>query len=243
MNRCGRILALALLGPALLASAGGGPLNTLVVVNRASRDSRALGAYYAEQRGIPPSHLCTIKTDARSPSISLEAFERDIRAPILAHIANHKLEGQIHFLVLCMDIPSRVENFNGITAALFYGYKPPTPGAPKCNIAPTPSTSTTAPNPPIPPPPAGTRPTRPSPSCSPPTTSKPPRQVVDRGVASDASFPDGLFCLHGSPDTMRNIRHRTYPPSPASSSSSAKAAVRGSQSPASPVPNARSSAT
>jgi hypothetical protein len=36
------------------------------------------------------------------------------------------------------------------------------------------------------------------------------KAVVDRGVASDASFPDGLFCLHGSPDTMRNIRHRTY---------------------------------
>lgn len=210
MNRCARILALALLGPALLASAGGGPLNTLVVVNSASRDSRALGAYYAEKRGIPPSHLCAIKTDARSPSISLEAFERDIRAPILAHIAENGLDGQIHYLVLCMDIPSRVENFNGITAALFYGFKPATPDAPRCHMASnsvnqyfgseTAYTST-----------AGWNQTNaPIPFLLTADDLQTAKAVVDRGVASDASFPDGCFYLHGSPDTARNIRHRTY---------------------------------
>ena len=117
MNRFLGILALALLLPVVRTSAGGGPLNTLVVVNSTSRDSRALGAYYIAQHGIPPSHLCTIKTDPRAPSISRHFFEREIQVPIQAHIANHKLEGQIHYLVLCMDIPSRVDNFNGLTAA------------------------------------------------------------------------------------------------------------------------------
>ena len=134
MNRVFRWFALFLLLP-VAARAGGGPLNVLVVVNATSRDSRALGAYYAEKHGIPPSHVCSIKTEPRAPSISLKFFEREIRAPILAHIANHRLEGQIHFIVLCMDIPSRVENFNGITSALYYGYKPPVPDAPQCHVA------------------------------------------------------------------------------------------------------------
>ena len=59
----------------VLAFAGGGPLNTLVVVNGNSRDSRALGAYYLEKHGIPESHLCTVKVDPRAPSISQAEFD------------------------------------------------------------------------------------------------------------------------------------------------------------------------
>ena len=44
MKRFSACLTLALFLGAMTAFAGGGPLNTLVVVNRASRDSRALGA-------------------------------------------------------------------------------------------------------------------------------------------------------------------------------------------------------
>ncbi len=195
----------------MFAFGGGGPLNTLVVVNGDSRDSRALGAYYVEKHGIPLSHLCSIKADPRSPSISLGDFDRDIRMPILAHIANHKLDGQIHFLVLCMDIPSRVEGNNGITAALFYGYKPPTPGAPQCHIASnsvnqyyaqeTAYTST-----------AGWNKTNaPIPFLLTAANLDTAKQVVDRAVASVAAFPDGVFCLYGTSDSARNIRHPTYP--------------------------------
>ena len=210
MNRVFRWLALILLLP-VAAQAGGGPLNTLVVVNATSRDSRALGAYYAEKHGLPPTHVCSIKTDPRSPSISLTFFEREIRTPILAHIANHRLEGQIHFIVLCMDIPSRVENFNGITSALYYGYKPPIPDAPQCHLASNSVnqyygaemayTST-----------AGWNKTNaPIPFLLTAADLETAKQVVDRGVASFAAFPDGAFCLYGSGDSARNIRHRTYP--------------------------------
>ena len=203
------LLALGLSGP--LVRAGGGPLNTLVVVNSASRDSRALGAYYAEKRGIPPSHLCAIKTDARLPTLSLETFEREVRAPILAHIANRQLGAQIHYLVLCMDIPTRVENFNGLTAALYYGFKPKTPDAPTCHLASnsvnqyygseTAYSST-----------AGWNQTNaPIPFLLTAADLATARRIVDRSVASDSTFPDALFCLHGSADTARNIRHRMYP--------------------------------
>ena len=209
MNRVSRLLAFFLLP--LAAWAGGGPLDTLVVVNAASRDSRALGAYYCEKHGIPQTHLCSIKTDPRSPSISLTFFEREIRRPILDHIAQQKLDGQIHFLVLCMDIPSRVENYNGITSALYYGYKPPLPDAPQCHLASNSVnqyygmerayTST-----------AGWNQTNaPIPFLLTAADLYIAKQVVDRGVASIATFPDGAFCLYGSGDSARNIRHRTYP--------------------------------
>ena len=210
MNRFLGILALALLLPVVRTSAGGGPLNTLVVVNSTSRDSRALGAYYIAQHGIPPSHLCTIKTDPRAPSISRHFFEREIQVPIQAHIANHKLEGQIHYLVLCMDIPSRVDNFNGLTAAVYYGFKPPTPDAPRCHIASnsvnqyfgaemayTSSAGWNQTNAPIP-------------FLLTAENLKTAKKVVDRAVASQASFPAGIFCLYGSSDSARNIRYRTY---------------------------------
>ncbi len=211
MKRFSACLTLALFLGAVTAFAGGGPLNTLVVVNRASRDSRALGAYYAEKHGIPPSHLCTIKTDPRPPSITRRLFEREIRDPILAHIAHHRLEGQIHYLVLCMDIPSRVDNFNGITSVLFYGFKEPTPDAPRCHVASnsvnqyfgaeTAYTSS-----------AGWNQTNaPIPFLLTADSLKTAKAVVDRAVASTASFPEGLFCLHGSGDPARNIRHRSYP--------------------------------
>ena len=209
MNRCFRFFALVLL-PAV-AFAGAGPMDTLVVVNGASRDSRALGAYYAEKHGLPPSHVCTIKTDPRSPSISRAFFEREIRQPISEHLALHKLDGQIHFLVLCMDIPSRVENANGITAALFYGFKSPAPDAPQCNVAPDSvnqyyaaemAYSSTA---------GWNQTNAPIPFLLTAADLETAKQVVDRAAAAVGSFPDGVFCLFGSADGARNVRHRTYP--------------------------------
>lgn len=191
--------------------AGGGPLNTLVVVNSASRNSRALGAYYADQHGIPPSHLCTIKVNSRAPTISLEAFERNVRTPIFEHIAKQGLTGQIHFLVLCLDNPTRVNNDNGITAALFYGYKAKVPDAPRCNVAPESAnqyfaaemayTSTAGWN----------RTNTPIPFILTAANLKTAKQVVDRAVAARASHPDSVYVLGGSGDNARNIRYRTYP--------------------------------
>jgi uncharacterized protein (TIGR03790 family) len=211
MNRTLRSALLALVLLPALARAGGGPLNTLVVVNGASRDSRALGAYYAEKHGLPESHLCTVQADPRAATISLADFERDIRAPIAAHIANRQLAGQIHFLVLCMDLPSRVAGDNGLTAALFYGYKPKAPDAKICNIASNSVnqyfgaelayTSTAGWN----------RTNTPIPFLLTAADLATAKRVVDRGVASLAAFPAGAFCLYGSGDAARNVRYRTYP--------------------------------
>ena len=103
--------------------AGGGPFNTLVVVNTNSADSVELGEYYAETHGIPAHHLCSIGVTTNWGSITSNEFHSQIWAPVTNHIATNGLAGQIDFLVLCQDLPTRVEDVEGVTAALFYGFK------------------------------------------------------------------------------------------------------------------------
>ena len=112
-------------------------------------------------------------------------------------------------MVLCLDVPSRVENDNGITSVLFYGYKPPTPGAPQCHVASnsinqyygaeTAYASTAGWN----------RTNAPIPFLLTAADLDAAKGVVDRGAAASATFPEGAFCLYGG-GPERNIRHRTY---------------------------------
>ncbi len=213
MTRCLRVVLLVLCLLPAFARAGGGPLEH-------ARRRQPLQPRFARPRRLlrrrstasPQTHLCSIKTDPRASIVSLADFERNIHAPILAHIANRQLAGQIHFLVLCMDIPSRVADDNGITAALFYGYKPKTPGRPQCNVASnsvnqyygaeTAYTST-----------AGWNQTN-----APDPLSADGRRSGDRQAGrrprrrlAGPPSPTGVFCLYGSGDSARNIRYRTYP--------------------------------
>ncbi|MDR0993492.1 MAG: TIGR03790 family protein, partial [Verrucomicrobiota bacterium] len=196
----------------LSSMAGGGPLNTLVVVNGNSRDSRLLGTYYAEKHGLSASHICTIHVDARASSISREAFENDIRMPIAAHLAQHQLEGQIDYLVLCMGIPTRVENFNGLTAALYYGYKEKAPDAPLCNIAPDSVNQYYASELAYSARAGWNQTNTPIPFLLTAADLATAKQVVDRAVLANQSPPvaDALFGLYGSSDAARNVRHRRY---------------------------------
>lgn len=208
-------LALLALAAAALprgARAGGGPYNTLLVVNAVSRDSRQLGAHYAKAHGLPEANVCMIHTDPHKPSVSVDDFEITILRPILDHIAREGLAQQIHFLVLSMDIPTRVNYFNSVPAALFYGYKPKPPDAPTCFIVPDSVnqyyaserayTSTAGWN----------RTNMPIVFALTAPDLKTGKAVVDRAVASVADPPpaDAAFCLHGSGDAARNVRHRTY---------------------------------
>lgn len=115
--------------------AGGGPQNVLVVVNDNSSLSQQVGNYYVEKRGIPPRNLFHIQTSTNY-TIDTASFSNEIRGPIFSYINNSGLSNQIDYIVLSMDIPYRVRrvidpfpfgsiytNDNGITAALFYGFK------------------------------------------------------------------------------------------------------------------------
>lgn len=186
--------------------------DTVVVVNKRSSDSRALGRYYAQKRGIPERNVCTISVDPKSPHITQQDFESSVRDVIDAFLSNEGLRDHVRFLVLSMDIPTRVAGDNSITGALFYGVKPRTPGVKGCEIAAGSSQPyyrlerrylpMTWPGQPEP---------RPLPFMLAVPTLAAGKTLVDRSVAADASFPAGAFCLFGSGDTARNVRHVRYP--------------------------------
>ena len=113
---------LCLLAPAM-AFAGGNAFRTLVVVNTNSAASVELGAYYAEQHGIPDHQICSVGIATNLVSLSAVQFRNGLRNPIYDHLAAEGLEGQIDFVVLCQDFPTRINNVEGIPAALFYGYQ------------------------------------------------------------------------------------------------------------------------
>ena len=209
MKRAGCI-AMALAAGALFAGAGGGPQNVLVVVNDRDPDSQELGRYYREKRGIPERNVCHLNLPAPLHNASLDVFEPSIRDPILAHIRNEKLSDQIDFLALCMGAPTRINDSESITAALYYGFKN-APGAPPCQLqAPTSNSyfsAETAFRHDL----AGARNPRYLAMMITGPTLADAKAVVDRGVASDGSAPTGTFYLVAPPGDMeRNVRYKLF---------------------------------
>lgn len=192
------------------AAQEGSRLDTLVVVNSKSRDSMALGTYYAEKWRIPEAHIQRVSVNPDAWDISNENFDRQLRDPIRAFLAEKQLRGQIRFIVLSMDMPIRVGD-NAITGALYYGNKPRTPGnTHTCDLAPDSAHIYFMQE--------GAFSPRlyfredPSPlvfMLAVPDI-KSGKALIDRSVAATHSFPEGIFCLHGSRDAARNVRSRKY---------------------------------
>lgn len=117
------------IGFAVSIFGGGGPLNTLVIVNQSSRESMHAGQYYQAARGLPADHLCPVTTTTNS-WILLADFQDQIWTPVTNWMAECGMTEQIDTLVLSRDFPYRVRsvsggrtNHNGITSVLFYGFQ------------------------------------------------------------------------------------------------------------------------
>jgi uncharacterized protein (TIGR03790 family) len=205
--------------------AGGSGLNVVVVVNQNSANSVELGNYYCEQRGVPSQNLLRINWAGGMVDWTRSQFEATLRAPLNTMLAVRQLTNQIDYVLLSMDIPYRVTENTGVpqtsgvnstTAALFYGFKldgdcSQCPvGLLSCSLAPVSANLY-----------AGTeaiyRQTPPISATSNNwmvmmlTSSNLPlaKAVVDRGVASDRSFPTQSVYLAKSYDLARNIRYLT----------------------------------
>ena len=113
---------LCLLAPSL-AFGSGTAFRTLVVVNTNSADSVELGTYYAAQHGIPDHHICSVGLATNLTTLTPVQFRNGLRNPIYDHLAAEDLQGQIDFVVLCQDFPTRIDDVEGIPAALFYGFQ------------------------------------------------------------------------------------------------------------------------
>ncbi len=122
--------------------AGGSGLNVVVVVNQASPNSVELGNYYCEKRQVPPQNVLRINWAGGNIAWTRSEFETILRAPLNAMLAARQLTNQIDYVLLSMDIPYRVtetglpisSGINSTTSALYYGFKPDglCPTCPQC---------------------------------------------------------------------------------------------------------------
>ena len=119
------LLCAALLPPAF---AGLGPQNVLVVVNDQSIESQETGLYYRQMRGIPERNVVHVSVPpasaaAENHNMTNLAFQTSIVQRIQQHISARGLSNQIDCIVLCQDLPTRVNDNEGATAVFFYGFK------------------------------------------------------------------------------------------------------------------------
>ncbi|HYG24134.1 MAG TPA: TIGR03790 family protein [Verrucomicrobiae bacterium] len=198
-------VCLMVLFPSNQTLAGGGPLNTVIIVNANSTNSLELGNYYREQRQIPPQNVVRIQWTGGNTTWSLDQFRAVLLLPLQAALAERQLSNQVHYVVLSMDIPFHVVSgtmVNSTTAALFYGFKGPTElktagsayafsespfelgrTAFRANWLTTMLTAGTLDQ---------------------------AKALVDRGVRADATFPSAPVVLAKTTDALRNLRHRTF---------------------------------
>ena len=201
--------------------AGGSGLNVVVVVNLNSTNSVQLGNYYCEKRQVPPQNV--LRTSWRGGNVAWQKsdFQAVIVNPLQAMLSARQLTNQVDYVLLCMDFPYRVENggsltisgTNSTTSALFYGFKtdyPPQVDPVTCSLPYASSSSY-----------AGSE-------CSfrsvAPGTSRTnflavmltasnlvsAKQVIDRAVAGDGTFPRQTVYLAKSTDVIRNLRYTLF---------------------------------
>ena len=200
--------------------AGGSGLNVVVVVNQNSTNSVQLGNYYCEKRGVPPQNLLRINWAGGNEMWNRANFETNLLNPLTAMLAGRSLTNQVDYVVLSMDIPYQVTATNGMnstTAALFYGFKTDDcsnncpSGYPSCNLPDASSNAYAASE-------SIFRQTPPIAASSNSwlvtmiTSSNlaQAQAIIDRGVASDGTFPTQTVWLAKSSDFFRNVRYLEF---------------------------------
>jgi uncharacterized protein (TIGR03790 family) len=200
--------------------AGGSGLNVVVVVNQNSTNSVQLGNYYCERRGVPPQNLLRINWTGDNITWTRSDFETNLLNPLVAMLSGRGLTNQVDYVVLSMDIPYQVtaaDGINSTTAALFYGFKTDDcsnncpEGVPGCNLPAASSNAYAASEgifrqtPPIA---AGSNSWLVTMITS--SNLAQAQAIIDRGAASDGTFPAQTVWLAKSSDVFRNIRYLEF---------------------------------
>ncbi|XLZ72509.1 TIGR03790 family protein [Massilia sp. SR12] len=181
------------------ASPALGPAQLALVVNDADPASVALGAYYAQLRGIPSQHIAHVRIEGRPARLDAAAFARlksDIDRQLAARAAQ-----DVRAVLFAWSAPYAVE-CNSLTAAYTLGFD-----AAQCVRGCAPGRKNPYFNASVLPP--GMRLSMLLPADPPEVA----RAVAERGKAAGFSVPRaGAYFLHTS-ETARNSRARFFPPS------------------------------
>lgn len=196
--------------------ANGSGLNVLVVVNPNSPNSVELGNYYCERRHVPPQNVVRLRNwTGGNVGWTRAQFQSSLLDPVLEQCSARRLDRQIDFVLLSMDIPYRITeagSVNTTTAVLFYGFKPDTapPGAglASCTLPPASSNSYAFSEGIFRDSPPGTAPTNAFLAMMLTASSVAQAKfVVDQGVACDGTFPAQTAYLAKTTDTTRTVRY------------------------------------
>jgi uncharacterized protein (TIGR03790 family) len=198
--------------------AGGSGLNVAVIINQNSTNSLQLANAYCQQRSVPPQNVLRLTNQWSGGSVycTVDEFQNELCVPLLNMLQSRNLNNQIQFVLLSMDLPYEVLGTNGensTTSILFYGFKPdtaaPDPGLPvSCSLPDDSSNSYAFSELPF--------------AAAPPNTAltnsflavmltdsnlTEAELILDRGVASDSSFPAQTVYLAKTSDNARNVRY------------------------------------
>ncbi|MFA5205177.1 MAG: hypothetical protein WC708_12320, partial [Lentisphaeria bacterium] len=90
----------------------------LVVANASSPASLELAAAYREARGLPLVNQLAVKV-SNPATLSAAEFTKALQQPVQQRLA--ALGGAVDYVVLCRDVPYRVETVSATTALMFGG--------------------------------------------------------------------------------------------------------------------------
>ena len=102
--RSALVSLLVIVGTAGTVWAGGGPRNVAVVINVNSAESREIGLYYKQMRGIPDSNICYINCPTQEV-VTGQICETKIREPIRQFLQSPEVVGNIVYIVLTKGGP------------------------------------------------------------------------------------------------------------------------------------------
>jgi uncharacterized protein (TIGR03790 family) len=88
--------------------------SVLVVVNRQSSSSVAIGSYYIQKRQIPAANLCRISTPSVE-QISRAVYESDIAKPVRACLSS---KPAIRYIVITAGVPIKISGTSGLDGEL-----------------------------------------------------------------------------------------------------------------------------
>lgn len=103
-----RLLAVVIACLSCVSACAQGPENILLVVNRDSKLSQAVGRYYQQRRNVPASQVCSIRT-LDQEEIDRVSFEDEVRKPILNCLAKGALQDRILYIVLTKGVPLKIK--------------------------------------------------------------------------------------------------------------------------------------
>jgi uncharacterized protein (TIGR03790 family) len=168
-----------------------------VIVNDDDPDSVAVAAYYREKRGIPASNLIHIRFKPGRSTLTREEFtniRRNVDRKTPRHVQAYALTWAQPYRVDCM----------AITSAFAFGFDPAFCASSCKPTRPSPYFNSSATHP------FDTHQLRPTMSLAAASVNE-AKRLIDRGVASDGSNPDGTAYLVSTADKARNVRAAGYP--------------------------------